>query len=100
MSVTPELAERALYSADEYPAPGLFLAETIQPHHFGAFARLRRFVLVLGDRRGGGNGQSGRRGDGGELGPRRVSGCVGIGLFELPSPLPPRISETLHHRHP
>jgi len=50
MSVTPGLAERALYSDDELSVARLFLAETIQPHHFGAFARLRRFVLVLGGR--------------------------------------------------
>src|ERR1700710_1382331 len=95
MSVTPEVAERALYSDDGYPAPGLFLAESIQPHHFGAFARLRRFVLVLGDRRGGGNGQGGRHGNGGELGSRRICCGVGIGWFELQSELYRKIEESL-----
>jgi hypothetical protein len=54
MSVTPEVAERSLYSADahpafEYPEFVLFLAETIQPHHFRALAGLGRFIRALGN---------------------------------------------------
>src|SRR5947209_15124462 len=95
MSVAPELAERALYSADELSVLRLFLAKTIQPHHFGAFARLRRFVRGLGGRRGGNNGQSGCCRNGGELGLRGFRGDVGLGRFELQSELHRSVEEAL-----
>src|SRR4029079_8876499 len=65
----------------------LFLAETIQPHHFAAFARLPRllgrFILAFGLALGGGrgNGQGGRRANGGQVPRSRLD--RGIGGFEL-----------------
>src|SRR6267142_5570906 len=72
-------------------APGLFLAEAIQPHDFGALARLRRLVLILLDRRGYRHGRWGR-------GCRKVRRrCLGrgIGWLELQAELHRGVKEAL-----
>src|SRR5215207_3032606 len=76
----------------------LFLAETIQPHHFRAFARLGGFTgavvlaLVLAFRGGRcRDGEGGGRGNGGQVSRGRLS--RGIGRLELQSELYRRIEE-------
>src|SRR5712671_6989263 len=82
-------AARSFYRVAGCFAPGLFLAEAIQPHDFGALARLRRLVLVLLDRRGCRHGRRGCR-----KVRRRCLGR-GIGWLELQAELHRGVKEAL-----
>src|SRR5260370_29993562 len=70
----------------------LFLAKTIQPHHFGAFARLGRFGLALGGGLGCRNRQGRGRGNGGEVLPPRPA--LRLRPVRPPTRTPPRNEET------
>src|ERR1700694_2198517 len=72
-------------------ARGLFLAEAIQPHAFGALARLCRRFRVWGGR--GGNRHGRGRGDCRKVCRRCLS--RGIGWLELQAELHRRVEEAL-----
>src|ERR1700681_3334462 len=84
-------AARSFYRVAGSLARGLFLAEAIQPHDFGALARLWRLILIFGGRRGYGHGRWGR-------GCREVCRrCLGrgIGRLELQAELHRWVEEAL-----
>jgi hypothetical protein len=86
---TFNVQDRALYRIADFWRVGLFLAEAIQPHHFGALARLCRRVLIF---RGSnwtrcGNRQGGRRRGGRNRGKVGCRCLGGIGRIELQAEL-------------
>src|SRR5260370_5652859 len=84
-------AARSFYRVAGSFSPGLFLAEAIQPHDFGALARLCGLVLILPDRR---RCRHDRRGRGCRKVCRR---CLrdGIGRLELQAELHRGVEEAL-----